>query len=139
MLTKAMLQKTKQRRWGRIIEIESEVFERGVPEFSNYVSAKGEELGLTRSWAMELAAHGITVNLVAPGWIPTERHANDPQEAKNAYAAAVPMKHMGEARDVAEAVAYLASEAGRFITRLKRSVNGGNTLELSSKPAVSLG
>ncbi len=129
ILTKAVLPKMKQRRWGRIIQIGSEVFERGVPEFSNYVSAKGAQLGLTRSWAMELAPHGITVNLVAPGWIPTERHAGDPQEVKDAYAAAVPMKHMGEARDVAEAVAYLASEAGRFITGQKLSVNGGNTLE----------
>ena len=62
--------------------IGSEVMEKGTPEFSNYVAAKGAQLGLTRSWAMELAPHGITVNLVAPGWIPTERHENDPQEAK---------------------------------------------------------
>jgi 3-oxoacyl-[acyl-carrier protein] reductase len=77
---------------------------------------------------MELAAWGITVNLVAPGWIPTERHAGDPQEAKDAYAAAVPMRHMGRAEDVAEAVAYLASDAAGFITGQKLSVNGGNTL-----------
>jgi 3-oxoacyl-[acyl-carrier protein] reductase len=129
LLVRMVLPKMKARRSGRIIQIGSEVFERGVPEFSNYVCAKGAQLGLTRSWAMELAAHGITVNLVAPGWIPTERHVDDPQEAKDAYAAAVPMKHMGEARDVAEAVAYLASEGGRFITGQKLSVNGGNTLE----------
>ncbi len=119
----------KQRRYGRIINLGSEVFERGVPEFSNYVSAKGAQLGLTRSWAMELAPWQITVNLVAPGWIPTERHANDPQEAKDAYAAAVPMRRMGKAEDVAEAVAFLASDAANFITGQKVSVNGGNTLE----------
>lgn len=129
LLVQAVLAGMKERRWGRIINIGSEVFERGVPEFSNYVSAKGAQLGLTRSWAMELAAWGITVNLVAPGWIPTERHANDPQEAKDAYAAAVPMKHMGEADDVGDAVAFLASENARFITGQKLSVNGGNTLE----------
>lgn len=128
LLAKAVLPSMKERRWGRIINIGSEVFERGVPEFSNYVSAKGAQLGLTRSWAMELAAWQITVNLVAPGWIPTERHAGDPQEAKDAYAAAVPMKRMGEADDVAEAVAFLASEGARFITGQKLSVNGGNTL-----------
>jgi len=100
-----------------------------VAEFSNYVSAKGAQLGLTRSWAMELAKFGITVNLVAPGWIPTERHVNDPQEAKDAYAKAVPMGHMGEDMDVAEAVAFLASDAAKFITGQKISVNGGNTLE----------
>src|SRR5437763_693663 len=116
LLTKAVVGQMKERRYGRIINIGSEVFERGIAEFSNYCSAKGAQLGLTRSWAMELAPWGITVNLVAPGWIPTERHAGDPQEAKDAYAAAVPMGHMGEADDVGEAVAYLASEAGRFIT-----------------------
>jgi 3-oxoacyl-[acyl-carrier protein] reductase len=129
LLVKAVLGPMKERRYGRIINIGSEVFERGVPEFSNYVSAKGAQLGLTRSWALELAPWGITVNLVAPGWIPTERHAGDPQEAKDAYAAAVPMKHMGQPEDVGETVAFLASDAARFITGQKLSVNGGNTLE----------
>jgi 3-oxoacyl-[acyl-carrier protein] reductase len=119
----------KQRRYGRIINIGSEVLEKGVPEFSNYVSAKGAQLGLTRSWAMELAKHNITVNLVAPGWIPTERHASDSQELKDAYAANVPMGHMGEAMDIAEAIAFLASDAAKFITGQKLSVNGGNSLE----------
>jgi 3-oxoacyl-[acyl-carrier protein] reductase len=118
----------KERRYGRIINIGSEVFERGVAEFSNYVAAKGAQLGLTRSWAMELAPWGITVNLVAPGWIPTERHAHDPQSMKDSYAAAVPMKHMGVADDVAEAVAFLASDGDKFITGQKIAVNGGNTL-----------
>jgi 3-oxoacyl-[acyl-carrier protein] reductase len=77
---------------------------------------------------MELAPHGITVNLVAPGWIPTERHEHDPQEAKDAYAAGVPMKHMGEHEDIAAAVAFLASDGAKFITGQKISVNGGNTL-----------
>ena len=127
-LAKAVVGPMKERRRGRIIHIGSEVFERGVPEFSNYVSAKGAQMGLTRSWALELAPWGITVNLVAPGWIPTERHAGDPQEAKDAYAAAVPMKHMGRPEDVAEAVAYLASDGAGFVTGQKISVNGGNTL-----------
>jgi NAD(P)-dependent dehydrogenase (short-subunit alcohol dehydrogenase family) len=128
LLAKAVLPSMRERRWGRIINIGSEVFERGVPKFSNYVSAKGAQLGLTRSWAMELAADGITVNLVAPGWIPTERHVNDSQESKDAYAEAVPMGHMGKPEDVAEAVAFLASEGARFVTGQKISVNGGNTL-----------
>jgi 3-oxoacyl-[acyl-carrier protein] reductase len=129
LLTQAVLPAMKQRRHGRIIQIGSEVFEAGVPEFSNYVSAKGAQLGLTRSWARELAPWQITVNLVAPGWIPTERHANDPQAAKDAYAAAVPMGRMGVPDDVAEAVAFLASDGANFITGQKLSVNGGNTLE----------
>jgi 3-oxoacyl-[acyl-carrier protein] reductase len=129
LLVKAVLASMKERRYGRIINLGSEVFERGVPEFSNYVSAKGAQLGLTRSWALELAPWQITVNLIAPGWIPTERHANDPQELKDKYAAAVPMGHMGVAEDVAEAVAFLASDGAKFITGQKISVNGGNTLE----------
>jgi 3-oxoacyl-[acyl-carrier protein] reductase len=129
ILAKAVLAGMKQCRYGRIINIGSEVLEKGVPEFSNYVSAKGAQLGLTRSWAMELAKHGITVNLVAPGWIPTERHAGDSQESKDAYAKAVPVGHMGEDEDVANAVAFLASDDAKFITGQKLSINGGNTLE----------
>jgi 3-oxoacyl-[acyl-carrier protein] reductase len=128
LLLQAVVGDMKARRSGRIINVGSEVFERGVPEFSNYVSAKGAQLGLTRSWAMELARWQITVNQVSPGWIPTERHANDPQEAKDAYARAVPMGHMGQAEDVAEVVAFLASDGAKFITGQKVSVNGGNTL-----------
>lgn len=128
LLAQAVLPHMKKNGWGRIVQIGSEVFERGVPEFSNYVSAKGAQLGLTRSWAIELAPHGITVNLVAPGWIPTERHANDSQESKEAYTAGVPMQHMGEPRDIAGAVAFLASDDAKFITGQRLSVNGGHTL-----------
>jgi NAD(P)-dependent dehydrogenase (short-subunit alcohol dehydrogenase family) len=127
-LAKAVVPAMKARRSGRIIQIGSEVFEKGVPQFSNYVQAKGAQLGLTRSWANELAEWRITVNLVAPGWIPTERHVDDPQEMKDAYAAAVPMKHMGEPEDIGEAVAFLASDAARFITGQRLSVNGGYTI-----------
>ncbi|MGB6429088.1 MAG: SDR family oxidoreductase [Candidatus Acidiferrales bacterium] len=128
LLVKAVVGSMKERRYGRIIQIGSEVFDRGVPEFSNYVSAKGAQLGQTLSWARELAPWGITVNLVAPGWIPTERHARDPQAAKDAYAAEVPMRRMGVPEDVGEAVAFLASDAANFISGQKISVNGANTL-----------
>lgn len=129
LLLQATLPAMKKKRWGRVINIGSEVFEKGVPEFSQYVAAKGAQLGLTRSWAMELAKFNITVNLVAPGWIPTERHANEPQELKDQYAKAVPMGHMGVPDDIGDAVTFLASDAAKFITGQKLSVNGGNTLE----------
>jgi 3-oxoacyl-[acyl-carrier protein] reductase len=129
LLAQAVVPGMKQRRRGRIINIGSEVFEKGLPRFSNYVSAKGAQLGLTRSWAMELAEWGITVNHVSPGWIPTERHDDVPQDAKDGYARAVPLRRMGVPEDVAEAVAFLASDAAAFITGQKLSVNGGNTLE----------
>jgi 3-oxoacyl-[acyl-carrier protein] reductase len=128
LLLKQVLPGMKQRGFGRIINIGSEVFELGNPRFANYVSAKGAQLGLTRSWARELAPTGITVNLVAPGWIPTERHADATQEELDSYAADVPMKRMGKAEDIAKIVAFLASDAAGFITGQRFSVNGGNTL-----------
>ena len=116
LLAQAVTPGMKARWRGRIINIGSEVFEKGVPEFSQYVAAKGAQLGLTRSWAMELAPWQITVNQISPGWIPTERHAADPQSAKDAYAAGVPLRRQGVPEDVAEAVAFLASDAAAFIT-----------------------
>src|SRR5260370_14469494 len=95
LLLKQVLPGMKKRGFGRIINIGSEVFELGNPRFANYVSAKGAQLGLTRSWARELAPTWITLNLVAPGSIPTERHADATKEGLDSYAASVPMKRMG--------------------------------------------
>jgi NAD(P)-dependent dehydrogenase (short-subunit alcohol dehydrogenase family) len=128
LLVQATLAQMKRRRHGRIIQIGSEVFELGIPQFSNYVSAKGAQLGLSRSWARELAPFQITVNTVSPGWIPTERHVNDPQSAKDAYAADVPLQRMGIPEDVGAAVAFLASDAANFVTGQNIAVNGGKTL-----------
>ena len=129
LILKQVVAGMKSRGYGRIIQIGSEVFEIGNPMFANYVAAKGAQLGQTRSWARELAPNGITVNLVAPGWIPTERHAHSTEAEMRSYTERVPMKHMGTAEDVANTVAFLAGEEGRFITGQKISVNGGNTLE----------
>ncbi len=128
LLAQQVLPSMKQRKYGRIINIGSEVFERGIPRFSNYVAAKGAQLGLTRSWANELGEYQITVNLVAPGWIPTEMHSNDPEEMKLDYANNVPLKRMGAPEDVGEIVAFLASDAAKFITGQRMTVNGGNTM-----------
>jgi len=129
MLTQGVVGAMKKKRWGRIIHIGSEVFEMAVPEFSNYVSAKGAQLGLCRSWSRELGEHQITVNLVAPGWIPTERHADASQDDKDGYAQTLPLKRQGVPQDIGEAVAFLASDAAKFITGQKLSVNGGNSVE----------
>ncbi|QGN31553.1 SDR family oxidoreductase [Microlunatus sp. Gsoil 973] len=127
LLTRAFLPTMKSRGWGRIIQIGSEVFTIGNANSSAYVSAKGAQLGLTRSWARELGPYGITVNLVAPGWIPVERHEGTAEEDFAGYLRDVPLGHMGTADDVAGAVAYLASDAGRFVTGQQLSVNGGRT------------
>jgi 3-oxoacyl-[acyl-carrier protein] reductase len=129
LLVKATLAGMKLRKYGRIIQIGSEVFEAGLGRFSNYVSAKGAQLGLTRSWARELGPWGITVNTVSPGWIPTERHADIPKEAMDEYASRTPLKRMGLPEEVGKTVVFLASDAGAFITGQKISVNGGNTVE----------
>jgi 3-oxoacyl-[acyl-carrier protein] reductase len=129
LILKQVVASMKRRGFGRIIQIGSEVFEIGNPMFANYVAAKGAQLGQTRSWARELAPTGITVNLIAPGWIPTERHLHSTEAEIHSYTEKVPMKHMGTPEDVAHTVGFLASDAGRFITGQKISVNGGNTLE----------
>lgn len=112
---------------GRFIQIGSEVVELGNPRFANYVAAKAAQLGQTRSWARELGPAGVTVNLVAPGWIPTERTVEAGDGARQSYLDGVPLG-TGEAADVGAAVVYLASEAAKFITGQKLAVNGGNTL-----------
>ena len=128
LLLQAVLPGMKARGFGRVIQIGSEVVELGNARFANYVAAKGAQLGQTRSWARELGASGITVNLVAPGWIPTERAFDATQADKDAYARAVPLGRMGLAEEVGRVVAFLAGDGASFVTGQRISVNGGNTL-----------
>lgn len=128
LLTKACLPHMRQQRWGRIVHITSEVVAGAWPEFCPYISAKSGQIGLARSNAAELAADGITVNMVAPGWIPVERHQDASVEDIAAYLATAPMGRFGEPADVAEAVLYFASEASGFVTGASISVNGGRTI-----------
>src|ERR1700761_4515146 len=116
LLVQQVLPVMKQKGFGRIIQIGSEVMELGNARFANYVAAKGAQLGQTRSWANELAPFGITVNLVAPGWIPTERHVDSTQQEMDDYAARVPMRRMGQPEDIGRMVAFLCGDGARFIT-----------------------
>jgi 3-oxoacyl-[acyl-carrier protein] reductase len=127
LLTQAVLPRLKQARRGRIILIGSEVVDLGNARFSAYVAAKAAMVGLARSWAAEFGPWQITVNLVAPGWIPVERHAGTPREALAAYAARVPLQRQGTPTDIASAVVWLASDAAAFVTGQCLAVNGGNT------------
>ncbi len=127
LLAKAALPGMKKQEWGRIVNVTSEVFHCGVPNFSAYVAAKGGQIGWSRSMASELAPFGITVNTVAPGWIPTERHANDPQEALDAYYETIPVGRWGTPKDVGDAVAFFASEEASFFTGQTLCANGGRT------------
>ena len=128
LLSRACLSHMKKQRWGRIINIGSEVVARGVPNFTAYVAAKGGQNGFNRSLATEVARWGITVNMIAPGWIPVERHENDPQEQKDGYRALIPADRWGVPDDVAGAVVFLASDAASFITGQNLHINGGLTV-----------
>lgn len=128
LMTRAMLPRMKKKKFGRIINIGSEVFRRGCPNFSPYVAAKGAQSGWTRSMASELAPWNITVNMVSPGWIPVERHAKDPKALKDGYEALIPMKRWGVPGDIGGIVAFLASQQAAFITGQDVAVNGGMTV-----------
>ena len=128
LITRAVLPGMKERRRGRIINIGSEVFDRGVPNFSPYVAAKGAQRGWTRSMSQELARWGITVNMISPGWIPVERHEKDPQEMKDGYRVLIPMNRWGKPEDIGAAAVYFASDEAGFVTGQTLVVNGGMTV-----------
>jgi 3-oxoacyl-[acyl-carrier protein] reductase len=128
LLTKAVIPGMKERGYGSIINIGSEVVQLGNPEFSSYVSAKSAMVGMTRSWANELGSSGIRVNLIAPGFIPVERTEGLDESVFANYRSGVPLGYQGKPIDIANACVFFASEASSFITGQCLAVNGGNTL-----------
>ena len=128
LLARAVLPAMQTRRWGRIVQIDSEVVDRPPPGRSAYVTAKSAQIGLSRGWAHELAPFGITVNTVAPGFVPVERHADVPAEVRDAYLASVPAGRMGTPEDIAHAVSFFASEEASFVTGQRLVVDGGRGL-----------
>jgi 3-oxoacyl-[acyl-carrier protein] reductase len=127
LLVQAVLPGMRAAGGGRVIQIGTDMFDRGLPGWSAYAAAKGAQIGLTRVWARELGPSNITVNLVAPGWIPVERHADTTEESLRSYAAEVPLRRIGTPEDVAAAVCYLASPAAAYVTGQRITVNGGHT------------
>ena len=115
---------TRQRR-GRIVNIASVVGQMGSAGQINYAAAKAGLIGVTKSAAKELAGRSITVNAVAPGFIETDMTAALSDEARQAYARAIPLGRLGTAQDVADAVAFLASDKAAYITGQVLAVNGG--------------
>lgn len=128
LLGRAVLPYMQAKRFGRVVNIDSEVADRPPPGRSAYATAKSAQIGLTRSWAREVAPSGITVNTVAPGFIPVERHAGVPADVISAYLASVPVGRMGTPADVAHAVSFLVSEQAGFVTGQRIVVDGGRGL-----------
>jgi 3-oxoacyl-[acyl-carrier protein] reductase len=112
-------------RWGRIILIGSVVGQIGSAGQVNYAASKAGLLGFARSLARELAPRGITVNVVSPGPIDTDMLRALDDERREALTAIVPLGRVGEAEEVAAAVAFLASDAAAYITGANLPVDGG--------------
>ncbi|MGH9191049.1 MAG: SDR family NAD(P)-dependent oxidoreductase [Acidimicrobiales bacterium] len=128
LLGRAVIPGMQSRRFGRIVHIDSEVADRPPPGRSAYATAKNAQIGLTRSWARELAPFGITVNAVAPGFIPVERHADVSVDIRAAYLASVPAGRWGTPVDIAHVVSFLASDGAGFVTGQRIVVDGGRSL-----------
>jgi 3-oxoacyl-[acyl-carrier protein] reductase len=124
-LSRAVLRGMMKKRWGRIISITSVVGVTGNPGQGNYAAAKAGLIGMTKALAAEVASRNITVNTVAPGFIATAMTDALTEEQKTALLTRVPAGRLGDPRDVAAAVTYLASDEAAYVTGHTLHVNGG--------------
>lgn len=125
---KAVTRQMMKQRCGRIVNLSSVVGLHGNAGQVNYAATKAGVIGMAKSMAKELASRGITVNVVAPGFIETDMTASMPEAARTAAAAAIPMNRLGAAEDVARAVAFLCSEEAAYITGQVLAVDGGMSM-----------
>jgi 3-oxoacyl-[acyl-carrier protein] reductase len=128
LCTRAVLRHMMKQRWGRIINIASVVGIMGNAGQANYASAKAGIIGLTKSIAKEAGSRGITANAIAPGFIETKMTEKLDEKQKQLLLQRVPLGTIGTPRDVAETVAFLASEEAHYITGQVIGVDGGMSL-----------
>ena len=127
-LCKGALRGMMKSRWGRIINISSIVGATGNPGQGNYAASKAGMVGMSKSLAYEVASRGITVNVVAPGFIATAMTDKLADDRKEAILAQIPAGRMGAAEDIASAVAFLASDGSGYVTGSTLHVNGGMSM-----------
>jgi len=125
LMTRAVAKVMMRQKSGRIINISSTAGAMGNAGQVNYSAAKAGVIGLTKAAARELAHWNILVNVVAPGLIDTDMAASIPAEAREALLQQVPLRRMGAAREIAEAVRFLAGDGAAYITGQSIHVNGG--------------
>ena len=128
LCTRAVLRPMLKQYWGRIISISSIVGVVGNPGQANYASSKAGVIGFTRTIAKEAASRGITVNAIAPGFIDTDMTRKLEESQKQELLKHIPLGCFGSPADVAEVVAFLASEEARYITGQVLHVDGGMTV-----------
>ena len=124
-MSKSVLRGMIKKKSGRIISITSVVGAMGNAGQSNYSAAKAGIMGFTKSLAREVGVRGITVNAIAPGFIETDMTDNLPVDQKEVLASQIPMGRLGTVNEIAQAVLFLASDSGSYITAQTLHVNGG--------------
>ena len=128
LMAKASVPAMIAQRWGRVIAINTECAMQNFPNQSAYVSGKRGMDGVLRVLAKEIGAHQITVNQVAPGWMISDDVPDKDTPDQDHYRAAVPLRRRGKDQDIANLVAYLASDLASFISGQYISVSGGNVM-----------
>jgi 3-oxoacyl-[acyl-carrier protein] reductase len=128
-LSKGCLRGMMKAKKGRIISIASVVAIMGNPGQANYAATKAGMIGFSKSLAREIGSRGITVNVVAPGFIDTDMTKELPEENRAAMLSQVPLGKLGEGDDIANAVLFLASQGGAYITGETLHVNGGMVMD----------
>jgi 3-oxoacyl-[acyl-carrier protein] reductase len=124
-MSRACLRGMMKARWGRIISVASVVGVTGNPGQTNYSAAKAGMIGFTKSLAQEIGSRGITVNVVAPGFIDTDMTRALEEDQRKVLMGKIPLGRLGAPEDLADAVAFLSSENASYITGETLHVNGG--------------